>query len=295
MSSYLSAPEPRSPAAGRDELDLARFPMDDLLTGCVENLRNTFDQDAGLFPFITRLVDGRYVNDYAEPQSVRYTINSLLGLNEAARHGVGGVTPDEVGAMTEALLRRGPDRVSGLADIGLLTLLLCELETETVQVDSTVERLETALSATPVPRLDVQSLGWAIWGTAAAARRGVAGADQLARRIASVVEEHFVDPRSRLPRHSTRWYRRSIVSFGSLTYYLRAAHELAVTLEERRWQAAFESGVRHAIAFQGPLGEWPWMMDVRSGTPFDAYPVFSVHQDSMAMLFLLPALERDVP
>jgi hypothetical protein len=33
------------------------------------------------------------------------------------------------------------------------------------------------------------------------------------------------------------------------------------------------------------------MIDVRSGRPFDVYPVFSVHQDSMAMLFLLPSLD----
>jgi hypothetical protein len=31
------------------------------------------------------------------------------------------------------------------------------------------------------------------------------------------------------------------------------------------------------------------MIDVRTGLPFDVYPIFSVHQDSMAMLFLFPA------
>jgi hypothetical protein len=33
------------------------------------------------------------------------------------------------------------------------------------------------------------------------------------------------------------------------------------------------------------------MIDARTGMAFDVYPVFSVHQDSMAMLFLLPALD----
>ena len=37
------------------------------------------------------------------------------------------------------------------------------------------------------------------------------------------------------------------------------------------------------------------MIDVRSGGSFDAYPVFSVHQDSMAMLFLLPAYDLGEP
>src|SRR5438093_6782818 len=32
-------------------------------------------------------------------------------------------------------------------------------------------------------------------------------------------------------------------------------------------------------SLQGPQGEWPWMIDVRSGNPLDVYPVFAVHQD----------------
>jgi hypothetical protein len=34
------------------------------------------------------------------------------------------------------------------------------------------------------------------------------------------------------------------------------------------------------------------MIGVSSAQPLDVYPVFSVHQDSMAMLFLLPAVDR---
>ena len=45
------------------------------------------------------------------------------------------------------------------------------------------------------------------------------------------------------------------------------------------------------LELQGPRGEWPWMISVRTGIPLDFYPVFGVHQDSMAMLFLLPALD----
>ena len=37
------------------------------------------------------------------------------------------------------------------------------------------------------------------------------------------------------------------------------------------------------------------MIDVRSGRPFDLYPIFTVHQDSMAMLFLLPAERQGIP
>ena len=46
---------------------------------------------------------------------------------------------------------------------------------------------------------------------------------------------------------------------------------------------------------QGDLGEWPWLISVRRRLPLDFYPIFTVHQDSMSMLFLLPALDEGLP
>jgi hypothetical protein len=82
-----------------------------------------------------------------------------------------------------------------------------------------------------------------------------------------------------------------VVSFGALAYFLRAMHEAADTLGSNRTRALFEDGVARAISLQGPCGEWPWMINCRTGTAVDFYPVFAVHQDSMAMLFLHPALD----
>ena len=45
------------------------------------------------------------------------------------------------------------------------------------------------------------------------------------------------------------------------------------------------------LAVQGPRGEWPWLIGVARGRPVEHYPLYAVHQDSMAMLFLLPALD----
>ncbi len=57
----------------------------------------------------------------------------------------------------------------------------------------------------------------------------------------------------------------------------------------------FEQTVRRVVQTQGPNGEWPWFFDVPTGSPVDLYPVYGVHQDSMAMLFLLPSLDAGVP
>jgi hypothetical protein len=85
------------------------------------------------------------------------------------------------------------------------------------------------------------------------------------------------------------------VSFGGLVYFLRAMHEYQQATGDEEAGALFERGVRLALDVQGSRGEWPWLMSGASGAIVDAYPVFSVHQDSMAMLFLLPALDRGVP
>jgi hypothetical protein len=43
------------------------------------------------------------------------------------------------------------------------------------------------------------------------------------------------------------------------------------------------------LACQHPLGQWAWHYNVRSGAVVDLYPVYSVHQDGMAPMALLPA------
>ena len=49
------------------------------------------------------------------------------------------------------------------------------------------------------------------------------------------------------------------------------------------------------LGIQGSQGQWPWMISSRTSIPLDFYPVFGVHQDSMAMLFLHPALDLGLP
>ena len=82
------------------------------------------------------------------------------------------------------------------------------------------------------------------------------------------------------------------VSFGSIVYFLRSMYEYGEAFGSDTARALFTGGVQQVLTIQGDDGGWPWMIDVRTGRPFDLYPIFTVHQDSMAMLFLLPA-ERE--
>jgi hypothetical protein len=261
-----------------------------LLAGCVEHLLDVWEPREGLFPFKTELVDGGYVNDYAGPFAARYTITSLLGLAEAARHEVNGVTPGDVADMTRVFLdRRGPT-VRGIADLGLLAVLLSSLG-EDRDRERTLAAVDGAVAAHATGRLRMQDLAWALWGAAAAAEGGSDHGASLAHVLSALVRSRFVHPDSGLPRHTTRRYRRNLVSFGALAYFLRAMHEAARAVDDAQADSLFVSGVARALELQGPRGEWPWMIDASTGTAIDRYPVFTVHQDSMAMLFLLPALD----
>ena len=211
-------------------------------------------RDDALFPFSTRLLDGRLVHDYDHPHTRRYTINSLLGLQDA----------EKIGAFVEKQL----PRVTNPGDRGLAAVLLGDV----VDLDG----------AAPTT---MQERCWLLWGAVASGR------DALAERLYRELVARCVDSRSGLPRHSLARHRRRILSFGACVYFLRALHEYAAATGDAAAAALFENGVERMLAIQGPQGEWPWMIDVPTGIPLDVYPVFAVHQDAMAMLFLLPALD----
>ncbi len=274
-------------------LDGARLRL--LLEGSVENLLASWSEALTLFPFSSRLRDGTIVHDYANPIAARYTINTLLGLLEAARSGRLGISEADVREPAEAFLRREAQLVSLPADHGLATLLIAELEGVSDRLCRHVRTLGGVLAGTGPRSLEMQDLAWILWGAAGAARVGAPGAEDVVRRALGLITAELVDEESGLPRHTSARHRRNVVSFGALVYFLRAMHEAAQTLGDERAQQLFDAGVAKAIALQGPLGEWPWMIDCRTGIPFDAYPVFAVHQDSMAMLFLHPALDQGLP
>jgi hypothetical protein len=195
--------------------------------------------------------------------------------------------------MVDAFLERHDHQLTSLADNGLLLALLCADEPHP-HAAAIVDRLGSFVRETPLSRLTMQDLAWMLWGAVAAARHGLDGADELAGRLAQLVTGPFLDPQQLLPRHSIRRYRRGLVSFGALVYYLRALAEYATHTRDERAEELFRSGVEAAIALQGPRGEWPWLIDLRSGRPADWYPIFAVHQDSMAILFLAPGAARGI-
>ena len=264
-----------APARARfDGLELER-----LCAGALDFLPRSFDEGRGLCSFKAELVDGGLVQDWSEWVAPRYTITSLLGLQAAGYEGTE--------RMTERFLER--NEIGNAADTGLLTVLHCDRD-DLERAAALVPQLR-GLAGAP---LEMQDLAWLLWGACAATRAGLAGAEEAATALLARMLGDYVHPRTGLPRHSLRAYRRGIASFGSVVYFLRALHEASSALGDPRAERLFRNGVAAALELQGARGEWPWMIDVARGRAFDRYPVFSVHQDSMAILFLRPALDAGV-
>jgi hypothetical protein len=254
-------------------------------------LTDVVRREDALFPYITIVRRGEYVHDFDHPSVIRYTINSLLGLQAAARQDPSQLDPAEVSALTTTFLERHLERIDNPADLGLLLVLLSEGEPATRLANELLARVDAAARSSAASRLTMQEVSWMLWGSCAAARAGLATGAATAGVIAELILNRFVDPGSGLPRHSLRRYRGDIVSFGALTYFLRAMFEFSQLSGDTRPQQAFERCVDAIVGIQGDRGEWPWLISVRGRVPLEIYPVFAVHQDSMSMLFLLPALE----
>jgi len=263
-----------------------------LLRDAVSFLERVYSPERALFPFSTSVRGDEYVNDYGSPQAIRYTINSLLGLREAARL-ANGLEVDEVSLLVDAFLERQYGRITSHADLGLLLVLLSN-RLDGDQARDARQRLQEIVANGAAGNLDMQSLAWMLWGLTAAARAGAPTQPQADRLFRTIVGTR-VNRESLLPRHSRRLHRSGLVSFGAIVYFLRAMHEYASLTGNADAEALFQGGVSRMIAIQGPSGEWPWLMSVRNGRPVEPYPVFAVHQDSMAMLFLLPALDAGLP
>ncbi len=259
--------------------------MDDLLYPaalCRETsafLDAVYSEKLALYPFTTSVVGGSYVNGY-QHGAVRYSINTLLGRLHAGS--------DRVGPELEELRRRyGATLDAG--DRGLLLVLLAELG---MDLDEELAAARSSVEAVGADSLNLQDASWLVWGASRAAAAGASGADALAHTLRAAVAR--LEGPGALARHVHARRRADLVSFGSTVYYLRALREYAAVFDDELALSRFERGVRAALGFQGALGEWPWMISVSRAVALDVYPVYSVHQLAMAMLFLLPALDDGI-
>lgn len=250
-----------------------------------------YDEASGLFSYSTDIVNGAYVNDFAHPAVHRYTINSIAGIQRAMQfHDL----PWNVDRMIDLFLARQLARVTNVGDKGLLLYLLTEAGHP--DIDRLFGEIETIMAEKGrILASNVQEISWVLLGlTRYAVAKGTDAPRRAAERCFKLINRHYFNADTLLPYYASNGFRKRYTSFGGVVYFLMACGHYAKAFDDVYAETIFKEGVRRVIGLQGPLGEWPWFTNANTGKVIDWYQVYTVHQDSMAMLFLLQAHDRGV-
>jgi hypothetical protein len=152
-----------------------------------------------------------------------------------------------------------------------------------------------ALGAMPVRRASSMGLGLALTATAVVSSASPQFAERArAVAIGSLAElTRRFSPSARLFRaispSLTRGYvlHHGVTSFASQVYPLHGIAQYVRAFGDRPPVYLGEVAA-NLVDLQGRLGQWWWLYSERSGHVLEGYPVYSVHQDAMAFMALLP-------
>lgn len=223
--------------------------------------------------------------DVAEGVSRRYTAIVLIGLAGEDRETVASATDGTSATALGDRLLADVDSVTNLGDVALTLWAAAILNHP--QASRALDRLRVLDPARgPHPTVEV---AWAL--TALSADSEVVGDAPLAGRIAGRLIRSF-ERDSEVFRHwadgaPAPFLRGHVSCFADMVYPVQAlSYHHRCTGDAAALQVARRGGV-HMVEAQGPDGQWWWHFDARSGRVVEPFPVYSVHQDSMAPMALL--------
>jgi hypothetical protein len=252
---------------------------------CMAGLEKMYISSEHVFSASYRSVKGRLVNLRNREQEYKYTMNVLMGLHRARASG------SRLFLDIEEDYHRLASRVeeqSGSAESVAATIWAgaC-LGTEIPSIAMSCFS-NTFLASSQSRHLSAQALAWAI---AACLELG-GGHTETALTLARLAVDHYVHERSSLVRHLATGLRRDWASFAASSYMAYAFLMLG-RVADSEWARSSGLGIARALVqLQGPQGQWGWFYQVPSGRVADYYPVYSVHQHSMAPFFLLEAIDQ---
>lgn len=266
--------------------------MEPIIEKSLALMMSMYSEDLGLFSYSTQLVQNQYVNRFDSPRSLRYTINCLLGLKHLQ-------DVEKVDANFESIFerfqKRYGDSVQNPGDRGLFLCLLAQTKSAPSS-DLLVLAKDLSTLTENGRSLNLQELSWILMGISeCASATGSGEIYNIAKRVWTKMHTSFLNKESLFPLHSPKPFRRRYASFGAITYFLQSTNHYARLMNDQYAQTLFRELVYRVIRLQGPQGEWGWFYDTSKARVTDWYQIYSVHQASMSMLFLLPALNEEIP
>lgn len=250
-------------------------------------LRRMYLPSERLFCFcLRRQPDGSVA---VEGVSRRYTAIVLLGLagedESVARQIFGDISSRDVCAD----LIKASSGWTNLGDVAL-TLWAARLLNHD-DAPAALKRLkELDPVSGPHPTVEV---AWSL--SALAATGGGPRNDSLAQAIAGRLLRSFNPATGLFPHQppgvAAAWHRSHVTCFADFVYPVQALSFYGALTHQREALDAAQAGAERACLLQGPAGQWWWHFDVRTGRVVEGYPVYAVHQNSMAPMALFAAQE----
>lgn len=253
-----------------------------LLRAAQSGLPLAYDVETGEFAQTVR--GAAHLGDVTarrEGTSLRYAAIAALGLGRLNLADQRGAL---VGRTAAELARSVSARAIEQSDPGAVALALwATAEVTGVGDAALLSRLGVVLSSgRPIPTVD---LSWIVTAAVATGRRGEPVAEAAAARLLRLQGVKGIFPHMS-PVDSQNHWRRHVGCFADQVYPIQAlARMFQVTGAPALLEAA-EATARQLCELQGPEGQWWWHYDARTGDIVERYPVYSVHQHSMAPMAL---------
>ena len=223
-------------------------------------------------------------------QSLRYTCITLIGLAAAARAGLSSRT--DVDGLVRGLAGRR-QQITNLGELGLLLWCLADHEATLSPVyDEILDRIPAG--AGRLGALTSTELGWLLSGLARVAQLAPGRRDvsDKARAAYAALRANYTEATGlfcyggRTADSVRRHLRRRFGFFDNQVYGICAGVDYARVFGDPDALAMAERCLDRVVQAQGPLGQWAWHYDVRTGAVVDRYPVYAVHQHGMGPMAL---------
>ena len=254
-----------------------------LIDAALAGLPRMLDQRTGVFVFTVR-------PSGPAGQSLRYTCITLIGLVAAAR---AGWRPGlDLHRLVNGLAGRSRE-ITNPGELGLLLWCLSDHHQRlTPAHDEVLNRVPATAEA--LDALTSTELGWLVSGLSRTSLLAPTRADIADRAHAAygTLRGNHAEATGLfcfggqaggpLRRH----LRRQLGFFDNQVYGIHAGVDYYRAFEDRAALAMATRCTEQILAAQGPLGQWAWHYDVRTGAVVDRYPVYSVHQHGMAPMAL---------
>jgi hypothetical protein len=92
-----------------------------------------------------------------------------------------------------------------------------------------------------------------------------------------------------------RGLRSHVTCFADMVYPIQALSKYFIISDDKIALETAALAAKRICRLQGPAGQWWWHYDLRTGEVVERYPVYAIHQDSMAPMALIALREAGGP